>query len=131
MPVGSVPTVDNVTLSPKSPVAEILTLYVAMSPGNMVFVAGVADSANDDTTYGVTVRSTVAWWTSDPLVAVIAIPECVPVGVAAVVVNDIVDVPVPLLSCAGLNDALVPDGRPDTLSWTGDEKPLVPFKVTA
>ena len=79
-----------------------------MSPGSIVFDAGVAASEKEGATYGVTVRPTV--------VPVTVTPLYVPVGVVAAVVSDIVDVPEPLTSCGGLNDAVVPAGKPEAVS---------------
>lgn len=52
------------------------------------------------------------------------------VGVVFDVVNDIDDVPEPLLSCTGLKDAVVPAGKPEATNWTGDAKPLLAASVT-
>lgn len=58
IPAGRTPTIDNATAPLNPPLPATFTWYVAVSPGSIVFDGGVAESENDDATYGVTVRLT-------------------------------------------------------------------------
>ena len=74
-----------------------------------------------------TLSDTLTAWVSEPLTPEI-VSGNVPVGVAELVVTDIVELPEPVID-AGVNDAVAPAGNPETDSATEPAKPFTAVTV--